>query len=87
MNYRVDWTEEAEQKLAELWTSSNDRAGITAAARRIEQRLRLNPLTQGEARDDFDFRILFDGPLGAVYRIGMPGRVVVIVSVGPSRPA
>jgi hypothetical protein len=37
MNYRVDWTEEAEQRLAALWTASNDRNGITAAARRIEQ--------------------------------------------------
>ena len=87
MNYRVDWTEEAEQRLAALWTASSDRADITAAARRIEQRLGLSPLTQGEARDEFDFRILFDGPLGAVYRVDMPGRVVVIVSVGPRRPA
>jgi hypothetical protein len=47
----------------------------------------LNPLTQGEDRDDFDYRIRFDGPLGAVYRVDVPGRVVVIVSVGPSRPA
>lgn len=86
MNYRVDWTEEAEQKLAAAWIESEDRAAITSAARRIEQRLGLNPLTSGEARDDFDVRILFDGPLGVVYRVDVFARVVVIVSVGPSRP-
>jgi hypothetical protein len=30
MNYRVDWTEEAEQKLAAVWTASDHRAGVTA---------------------------------------------------------
>lgn len=87
MNYRVDWTDEAEQKLAAQWMASNDRAAVTAAARRIEQRLGLDPLTQGEARNDFDVRILFDGPLGVVYRVEVITKVVIIVSVGPSRPA
>ncbi len=85
MNYRVDWTEEADQQLAAVWTAADDRTAVTVAAQRIEQRLGLDPLTQGEARDDFDVRILFDGPLGVVYRVDVFARTVIVVSVGSSR--
>jgi hypothetical protein len=85
MNYRVDWAEEAEQQLAAVWTSAVDRTAVTVAAQRIEQRLGLNPLLQGEARDDFDVRILFDDPLGVVFRVDVFARTVIVVSVGLSK--
>jgi hypothetical protein len=85
MNYRVDWTEEADQQLAAVWTMAGDRTAVAFAALRIEQRLGLDPLTQGEARDDFDIRILFDGPLGVMYRVDVFARTVVVVPVGASR--
>lgn len=85
MNYRVDWTEEADRQLAAAWTIADDQTALTVAAQRIEQRLGLDPLTQGEARDDFDVRILFDGPPGVVYRVDVFTRTVIVVSVGPSR--
>ena len=81
----MDWTEEAERQLAAVWTTAVDRTAVTDAAQRIEQRLSLNPLVQGEARDDFDVRILFDDPLGVVYRVDIFARTVIVVSVGPSR--
>lgn len=86
MNYRVDWTEEAERGLAAEWVAAADRAAVTAAARRLEQRLGYDPFGLGEAREDFDKRIVFDGPIGMVYQVRVPAREVVIVSVGPARP-
>jgi hypothetical protein len=85
MSYRVDWAEEAEQQLAAIWTTASDRTAVTVAARRIEERLHINPLVHGEARDDFDVRILFDDPLGVVYRVDIFARTVIVVSVGLSR--
>jgi hypothetical protein len=85
MNYRVDWTEEAERQLAAVWTTAVDRTAVSVAAQRIEQRLSLNPLIQGEARDDFDVRILFHDPLGVVFRVDVFARTVIVVSVGPSK--
>jgi hypothetical protein len=84
MNYRVEWTEEAEQRLAAVWMEAEDRAAVTAAARRLEQSLGYNPFGAGEARDDFDARLAFDGPIGMFYRVDVFARAVIVVSVGRS---
>jgi hypothetical protein len=82
MNYAVQWTEEAERLLAAAWVASDDRAAVTAAARRIDERLGVDPFNQGESRDDFDVRIVFDRPLGVVRRVDVFARSVLVVSVG-----
>jgi hypothetical protein len=82
MNYRVEWTSEADSQLAALWVAAADRNAVTVAARRVEQRLGMDPFNQGEARDDFDVRVVYDDPLTVVFRVDVFARSVVVVSVG-----
>jgi mRNA-degrading endonuclease RelE of RelBE toxin-antitoxin system len=68
MKYTVDWLPAAEQELTELWLSAADRDAITRASHRMDQRLRADPQNEGESRAD-GRRILFDAPLGIIYRV------------------
>lgn len=49
MSFTVEWLPSVEQDLADLWTSSSDRAEITAAANAIDAALQRDPLNVGEA--------------------------------------
>jgi hypothetical protein len=65
-----------------VWLNAADRNEVTAAAHRIDLALGHDPLSAGESRDR-GFRILYDGPLAAIYKIDSHGRRVIIVTVGP----
>jgi plasmid stabilization system protein ParE len=81
MNFSVDWLPEAEDQLTALWTAASDRAAVTAAARRIDQMLGHDPSNAGESRDRSE-RLLFVPPLGVLFRIDEPARLVRVTSVG-----
>lgn len=86
MNYRVDWTAEAERELADLWVSADDQAAVTAAARQLERLLAIDPFMVGESRHDFDIRLGYERPLAALFRVEVPQRTVVVVAIGPAKP-
>ena len=67
---RVEWTEEALNELAAIWTAaeSTDRAAITAAANAVDAQLQRDPLHAGESRVR-DERILFEAPLGVTFSV------------------
>ena len=81
MNFRVRWARAARNQLAEVWLSHTDRAGVTAAAHRIEQLLRRDPANQGEDRPN-GRRVIFLAPLVVLYRIDTSTNVVTVVGVG-----
>lgn len=81
MNFIVIWLPNAEDQLATLWTSATDRSAVTAAAHRVDQRLGRDPAHAGEERPP-GRRILFDPPLGVVYEVDAPGRLVWVLSAG-----
>jgi len=87
MNCRVNWQEEAENQLAEIWVSALDKPAVAAASRRVDQLPALDPLSQGEQRNGYD-RILFVTPIAVLYRVDPNNREVWLFSVGWSgRPA
>jgi hypothetical protein len=81
MNYDVDW-DAVEDDLANVWMTAADRAAVTAAVHRIDRQLQRDPSACGESRGRTN-RLVFDGPVGVLFRVDAPNRVVVL-AVGPS---
>ncbi len=84
MNYTVLWQPAAEQQLAALWTTADNRNEVAAAADAIDDRLRRNPLAEGESRAGSG-RILFVPPLVALFAVDEPHRIVYVRAVSLSR--
>jgi hypothetical protein len=80
MKYTVLATADAEKRLADVWLSARDRAGVTAAANAIDRSLGRDPAGQGESRAG-SVRILFARPLVAEFEVVEPDRAVYILSV------
>ncbi len=85
MTFAVEWLEEAEQQLADIWLNASDRQNVTEAARRVEQTLKRDPDTCGESRPG-QGRIMFEPPLGVYFRVDHQARVVTVISLGLSKP-
>ena len=69
--YEVDWLETALRELGVIWQAADEttRAAVSRAVARMNDRLSLAPLTQGETRPPEGTRILFELPLKVLYRI------------------
>lgn len=80
MNYTVFWTPSAEEELADIWLNAADRAAITQASHRIDQRLRRDPGNDGESRSR-GRRIMIDRPLAVIYRPHPEDRTVDVLHV------
>ena len=80
MKFSVVWQPDAEAKLAKLWERSSDRAAFASAANHIEQVLRSYPDRAGEDRYDGD-RVMFEPPLGVVFRLMLEDRMVQVLRV------
>lgn len=81
MRYAVVWLAEAEEELAALWLGAHDRDAITRAAIEIERRLQSpNAASEGEARSS-GRRIVFEAPLGVIFRVDDASRRVTISHV------
>lgn len=81
MNFTVRWTRIARDQLATIWLAHNDRNSVTAAAHRIEQLLRRDPVNEGEERPN-GRRVIFDAPLIVLYRVDTNANRVIVVGVG-----
>lgn len=68
MKFTVNWHHDAEHELTRIWLGARDRQRITAATEEIDSLLRTNPEQQGESRAD-GRRVLFEKPLGVVFRV------------------
>lgn len=80
--FRVRWTRPALNELASLWIAadSGERKSITRATRSVDQRLAVQPLTEGESRPN-GRRIRFEAPLGIIFRVSSNDLVVRILEV------
>jgi hypothetical protein len=74
------WAPTARSELADLWlhADSMERRAIGTAAHAIDKRLEVDPADQGESRGD-GCRILFERPLGAVFRVEQERSSVVVL--------
>jgi mRNA-degrading endonuclease RelE of RelBE toxin-antitoxin system len=80
MNYTVVWKPDAENELVDLWTKTDDRRELAAAADRLEQALASHPVRIGEAAHGIT-RIAFGGPIGVVYDVSEPDRLVTVLQL------
>ena len=81
MNFTVLWRPSALGTLAEIWTASANKTAITSASHRLDQRLAVNPLDEGESRNE-DERITFEPPLQLLFRVDPATRTVNVTAVG-----
>lgn len=80
MNYTVVWRPVTMSRLADLWMATSDRAGLTAAADRIDSQLAQNPDAIGEGREGTN-RILIVPPLAVYYQVRDADRTVLVWDV------
>ncbi len=81
MTYTVVWLPSALNELAAIWLAAADRASVTAASHRIDQRLSVNPLAEGESPDNEAERIAFEPPLQVLARVSQDDRLVLVTAV------
>jgi plasmid stabilization system protein ParE len=82
MNYRVVWTADATSDILELWTSSSDKAAVSAAARLIDRVLEQYPLDEKhEVIGGFGTAVRV--PVGVDYRIDNDKRLVFVLAAWP----
>jgi len=79
MKYRVVWTADATSDILELWTSSSDKAAVSAAARLIDRVLEQQPLNEKhEVIDGFGTAVRV--PVGVDFRVDNGNRVVFVLA-------
>ncbi len=80
MKFTVIWKPSAEQELARIWDSANDRREIKFAANAIDRQLAAFADRIGESREGTD-RIHFERPLGIRFRVSLTDRIVLVLNV------
>jgi plasmid stabilization system protein ParE len=80
--FRVEWVQTALNQLTTIWMSADSaqRQAITAATHQIDQQLKANPYGPSESRPE-GRRILFESPLGILFRIEADGKTVSVLQV------
>jgi hypothetical protein len=79
--YDVVWLSRAIDELHDFWrrADATSRSAIERAVPRANDRLAIDPYSQGESRGERDIRILFELPITVRYRIErFQGSVVVL---------
>lgn len=80
MKYSVFWKKQAEDQLAEIWMTSQDRAAVSAAADGLGRMLKTDPEQLGESRFGTR-RIMFIPPLRVAFRVDEDDRTVWILAI------
>ena len=80
MTFTVVWENEAQDKLAQPWLDAVDRNAVSKAANRLDQRLRLSPLSEGQEHPE-GLRIAVIDPLVAVFEVHEPDCLVRVLDV------
>ena len=81
MNYRVEWTSEAENDLAGLWNAAADRNAMTAASAWLDDQLAVDPLHFGEPWASSVHRIAVDDPIGIEFEVIEDDKLVIVHGV------
>jgi len=80
MKYRVIWNSDAEGDLASVWMRAVDRAGVTEAAKRLDEALGEQGDALGESRSG-GVRVAFCPPLGIEFEFVAEDRTVYVLGV------
>jgi len=80
MKWTLVWQPSADNELIDLWVAAPDQADVTRAANLIEWRLRRDPYSFSESRDD-NSRIMIEPPLALVYDVSDDDCMVTVLAV------
>ncbi len=80
MSYTVEWTDDAEQDLADIWINAPDQKAISSAADELDRQLARDPLSDSESREGAE-RIAFVIPLAIRFTVDSGRRRVVVTAV------
>jgi hypothetical protein len=80
MKWTVVWQRAASNRLAELWLAAANRPAVSDAAN-LDIELAHDPDRKG--REFFDYRVIDEPPLSAVYHLSASDRLVKVVDVWP----
>jgi hypothetical protein len=85
--FQVRWQRRALDELTSYWLQADSavRRDITRACEAIDQRLRDDPLNEGESRLG-SRRITFEAPLAIVFRVVGSRRTVLVLEVRLFQP-
>lgn len=83
--YKVNWTDDALNQLAEIWLQSSNRNGVNIASAAIDQQLSVAPLSVGNPEHE-DLRNLLVAPLRVLYWIDESTGSVEVVAVNIRGP-
>ncbi len=81
MSYAVEWTPDAENDLAALWTAATDPTAITAASAWLDTRLAADPLHFGQPWASSVHRIAVRGPIGVEFEVIEDDKRVIVHGV------
>ena len=80
MKFTVIWKPTADEQLAEIWLTAEDRTAVTVAADELMAGLREAPLTLGESRDSLR-RVAIRSPLAIHFEVQEADRLVFVLRV------
>ena len=80
MTFEVIWTEEAEDRLAEVWMAAPDRGAVTRAAHEIDVALEMLPMSAGKPLFD-TVRQFGDSVLTVEFEVDQNERRVYVMNV------
>jgi hypothetical protein len=81
MNYRVEWTEEAENDLAAFQIAAEDQSVVTRASEWLDRRLALDPRNFGEEWISVTHRIAARDPIGVEFEVIEDDKLVLVHGV------
>ena len=81
MNYRVEWTAEAENDLAAIWNAAADQAAVTTTSEWLDRQLARDPLNFGEQWASPTHRIAARDPIGVEYEVIEDDKLVLVHGV------
>ncbi len=81
MNYLVEWTPDAENDLAALWTTAEDQRAVTEASEWLDSHLTFNPLQFGEPWTSSVHRIAVRDPIGVEFEVIEDDKRVIVHGV------
>jgi hypothetical protein len=80
MTYPVVWVPSAEAELARIWVEASDKNAVARAADQIDATLRVDPHVRGVPHLG-TARSLAVWPLGIIFRVNEPDRLVQVLAV------
>ena len=86
IRYKVNWTDDALDQLAEIWLQSSNRDGVSMAAAAIDQQLSAAPLSLGSPMRE-GLRDLLVAPLRVLYWIDENTGSVEVVAANTRGPS